>query len=102
MFPTFLHVYTSLEHENILQILGYFHDHASVFLVLEEASGGEFYRNKIAKAKRKRLKENVAANYIHQVVGFNRVYLFNDHFYHLFYNFRFFILLGVRSLLSAK
>ena len=60
----------SLKHENILQMMGYFHDDTSVFLVLEEASYGELFKNVIAKTKAKRLAENIAANYVYLVVSF--------------------------------
>ncbi|KAG2723332.1 hypothetical protein I3760_02G165700 [Carya illinoinensis] len=56
-----MEIQTSLRHQNILRLYGWFHDAERIFLILEYAHGGELY-GKLRKSGH--LSENQAATYI--------------------------------------
>ncbi|ORX47162.1 Pkinase-domain-containing protein [Hesseltinella vesiculosa] len=57
-------IQSSLKHENILRLYGYFHDETRFILILEYAPGGELYQQ---LQKQKRFMESVASKYARQL-----------------------------------
>ena len=56
-------------HENILRLFGFFHDEKFVYLILEEATGGELYKV-MARKPGSRFQEVEASVFVKQVVSY--------------------------------
>ncbi len=60
-------IQSRLDHNCVLRLFGYFHNDAHVYLILEEATGGEVYKQMAAKGGR--LEQNLAIQYIRDVAS---------------------------------
>ncbi|KAH5002094.1 non-specific serine/threonine protein kinase [Parastagonospora nodorum] len=61
-----IEVHQNLAHKNILRLLSWFHEGASIYLVLEYAAGGSLF-GRLKKQKKGRFMEDEAAGYIGQM-----------------------------------
>ncbi len=69
-----------LQHPNIVQLYGYFHDQKNVYLVLEYCPGGELYKQ-VSKLPGGRLPEPLCREYILDVAA-AIAYMHERHVYH--------------------
>jgi hypothetical protein len=73
-------IHSRLNHNNILRMLGHFHDDAHIYLILEFGNNGELYRH-IKKMPDHRLPEKLAAYYVSKI-GSAVQYLHERNVYH--------------------
>ncbi|KAK0039185.1 serine/threonine protein kinase [Biomphalaria pfeifferi] len=62
-----IEIHSNLKHDNILRMYGHFYDRDSIYLILEYAGKGEFFR--FLSEKGGRFSEEEAAAYIRQVIS---------------------------------